>query len=360
MRLTVLGQALIGHDLRARPWPDLPRLVKILGRADAVFADLETAIVTPLAEAPTRDSVFLHAAPPAVLDCLKDLSVSLLATANNHVWDLGTVGILGMLEELDWRGFTHAGAGRHLAAAAAPAYRPTDNGTVALVACASGAIRAGAAATMTRAGVNELRLGDDGTLNADDRQRVLVAIAAAAKQAQIVLACHHNHIFGDTPSTLFSPAGGGVLGSGRSAQHPPGWLQGFARACIDAGAALYVGHGAPRLQGIELYRGQPIFYNLSSLVFQTTTAPGHYEDEVWHSVVAECDFVEGRFGGARLVPLQLNSEGIGGPGDLETRGRPSLARGADAEAILGRLDALSRPFASAITRVGDSATIASS
>jgi hypothetical protein len=66
-KLTVLGQALIGHDLRAKAWPDFAALTRMLGRADAVFTDLETAIATPLAEAPTRDGVFLHAAPPAVL-----------------------------------------------------------------------------------------------------------------------------------------------------------------------------------------------------------------------------------------------------------------------------------------------------
>jgi poly-gamma-glutamate capsule biosynthesis protein CapA/YwtB (metallophosphatase superfamily) len=358
MRLTVLGQALIGHDLRARPWPDFGPLAVMLGRADVVFTDLETAIVTPLAEAPTRDGVFLHAASPTVLDCLKDLSVSLLATANNHVWDLGTGGILGMIEELDRRGFTHAGAGRHLAASAAAAYRSTDHGTVALIACASGAIRAGAAATVTRAGVNELRLCDDGALNADDRERVLAAIAAAAKRTQVVLACHHNHLLEDRSPPSPPPPGGGGSGGQRRGQHPPQWLQQFARGCIDAGASLYAGHGAPRLQGIELYRGQPIFYNLGSFIFQTATAPGHYDDEVWQSVVAECDFAGGRFEGARLVPLQLNAEGIGGPADLKTRGCPSLAHGADAEAILGRLDALCRPFATAIARDGDSAAIA--
>ena len=67
----------------------------------------------------------------------------MLATANNHVWDLGAGGIIGMLRELDARGFSHAGAGIDLAAAAAPAYRRTENGTVALVAMASGSIREG-------------------------------------------------------------------------------------------------------------------------------------------------------------------------------------------------------------------------
>ena len=324
--LTVLGQALIGHDLRADPWPDFAALAEICGRVDVCFTDLETAIRTPLAEAPTRHGVFLHAADPAVLDCLQAFSVSLLATANNHVWDLGAGGIIGMLRELDARGFCHAGAGNDLAAAAAAAYRKTANGTVALVAMASGSIREGAAATATRAGVNELRLTGDGSAAAADLARITAAISEAATRAEIVLAYHHNHVLEE----------GG--------RHTPHWQRDFARHCIDAGASLYVSHGAPRLHGIEIYRGRPIFYDLGNFIFQTATEPGHYDDEVWQSVIAECHFAAGRFQEMRLIPLQLNATGVRGPDDLKTRGRPSIARGPAADTILARLARLSQPF----------------
>ena len=59
LRLTVLGQALIGHDLRADPWRDFAALAEMCGRADVCFTDLETAIKTPLAERPTRDGCVL-------------------------------------------------------------------------------------------------------------------------------------------------------------------------------------------------------------------------------------------------------------------------------------------------------------
>src|SRR6266851_5302293 len=157
LRLFVLGQALMQHDLRAESWPYFAALAAMFAPVDLCFTDLETAIRSPSAEPPTREGVFLHVATPPVLDYLKDLSISLLATANNHIWDLGTGGITGTLDELDARGFTHAGAGSNLAEAGAPAYRPTANGIVALVAAASGAIREGAAATATRVGVNGLR-----------------------------------------------------------------------------------------------------------------------------------------------------------------------------------------------------------
>jgi poly-gamma-glutamate capsule biosynthesis protein CapA/YwtB (metallophosphatase superfamily) len=347
LRLTLLGQALIGHDLRAKPWPDFAALAALCRRAAVTFTDLETAIETPLADPPTRDGVFLHTAAPAVLDCLRALSVSLVAIANNHVWDLGTGGIVGLVSELDCRGLVHAGAGADLTAAAAPAYQRTQNGTAALVAVASGALRESAAAG-ARAGVNELRLDRDGLPKSAGLARVTTAIAEAARQADVVIAYHHNHVFENKPRSSSSAASRrGNITRGRE-RHPPRWQQAFAHRCIEAGAGLYVSHGAPHLHGIEIYQGRPIFYDLGNFIFQTATKPGFYDDEVWQSVIAECRFVGGRFQELRLVPLQLNPIGLAGPDDLETRGRPSFAHGPAADAILDRLATLSQPFGTTI------------
>jgi poly-gamma-glutamate capsule biosynthesis protein CapA/YwtB (metallophosphatase superfamily) len=193
--LSVLGQALIQHDLRADSWPDFAELTAVLRRADLCFSDLETAIRNPLAEAPTRGGVLLYAAEPAVLDCLKELSISLLATANNHLWDLGTGGIIAPLPSSMCAALPMPAPASTWPAAAAPVFRRTAKATVALVAAASGAIRDGAAATATRAGVNELRLDGAGISTPADCARILSAIAEAAGQADIVLAYHTTTIF---------------------------------------------------------------------------------------------------------------------------------------------------------------------
>ena len=137
--------------------------------------------------------------------------------------------------------------------------------------------------------------------------RVLGAVAKAAERADVVLVCHHNHILEE----------GG--------RRTPSWLRGFARRCVDEGASLYVGHGAPRLHGIEFYRGRPIFYDLGNFIFQTATADRHYDDQVWQSVVAECRFVDSRFCDMRLTPLQLNAERSGRAGRAG-EARPPLGR----------------------------------
>ena len=342
LRLTVLGQALIQYDLRRHPWPDFAGLATMLGQADLCFTDLETAIRSARAEAPTRQDVYLHAADPAVLDCLQDWHIGLFATANNHAFDLGTGGILGALDELDRRGLSHAGSGPSLAAAAAPAYCRTAAGTLALVAGASGAIREGGAATSTRAGVNELRIDTTGaapSLNAEDVGRMLDAIRMAADHAAVVLAYHHNHVLTE---------------KGRSV---PSWQQEFAHRCIDAGATLFVSHGAPWLLGIEIYRQRPVFYDLGSLVFQTATEAGTYDATAWQSVIAECRFSGGTLAELTLTPLQLNDTPV--EGHASTRGRPSLAHGAAASAILDRLTALSAPFGTWFDRAGENAVIRS-
>jgi poly-gamma-glutamate synthesis protein (capsule biosynthesis protein) len=103
---------------------------------------------------------------------------------------------------------------------------------------------------------------------------------------------------------------------------------------------------------VELYRGQPIFYDLGSLIFQTATEEGHYGAATWQSVVAECRFDGARFLGATLTPVQMNPTGIGGAADLATRGRPSIATGEDAAATLAMLARLSTPFGTRM-REGD-------
>jgi poly-gamma-glutamate capsule biosynthesis protein CapA/YwtB (metallophosphatase superfamily) len=340
LRVAVFGQALIQHDLRAKPWPDFDRIAGLLAGADVAFTDLETAISGPGAGPPTRQGVFAHAAGPEVLDCLKALHVTMLAHANNHAFDLNTGGILAAIAAMDVRGLVHAGTGHNLAEAAAPAYQRTPSGTVALVAMGSGQNRDGGAATDTRPGVNEARripgTGPVVGLYEAVIARVLAAVGDAARHADLVIMYHHNHLLAPEPG------------------RPPDWQRALAHRCIDAGAAVFVSHGAPLMFGVELYRGQPIFYDLGSLIFQSATEEGHYGAATWQSAIAECRFDGARFRGATITPLQMNATGVGGAADLATRGRPSVATGEDAGAILQMLAALSEPFGTRM-REGDKA-----
>jgi poly-gamma-glutamate synthesis protein (capsule biosynthesis protein) len=323
LRLALLGQCLIRHDLRRRPWPDLQVLSQRLRGQDVCFSDLEVVIRGPRAGAPTRDPVGVHSADPVVLDCLRDMGVGLLATSNNHAFDLGTGGILDTMAALRERAFPFAGTGESLAAAAAPVSISTANGRVALVAAAAGMIREGGAATPLRAGVHELRRAPQGGLEEEDVERMLASLRRARVEAEVVVAYLHNHLW--------------EADVARTAE----WQRAFARRAVDAGASVFVAHGPPLLHGIEMYRGAPLFHGLGSFIFQTRKEEGAYGEPNWESLIAECRFEAGRFVGAELLPVRLASRGEGGPGDLETRGRPSLAHGDVAEATLSRVASLS-------------------
>ncbi|MDE1150036.1 MAG: CapA family protein [Azospirillaceae bacterium] len=338
LRITATGQALLRADVAARPYDGFAALAARLRSADVVFTELETALDGPGAGPPQRDAELEHASGPAVLATLRALSVNLVATAGNHAFDLGTGGILSTLAALDAAGLAHAGTGVDRAAAVTPAVVATPAGRVALVAMAAGKVREGGAALDGRPGVNEIRRNADGSFNAEDEVLVLSAIARAAGRADIVLAYHHNHYWADDPTAT------------------PPWLAAWARRCVDAGAHAFIGHGHPALQGVELYRGRPLLYDLGGLFFQTRTPPGHYPPEAWQSVLAEMTFRDGRLAALDLVPLALN-EMPDTSGDPDSRGLPRLASGDEAAAILDRVIAKSAAFGTRLVRTGDRAAL---
>ena len=276
LRLTLLGQSMIQHDLREtkRGAECLAALQSEL-YGDVIFSELESAILTSGMQAiPTRNTVFFHAAEPCVIDCLQQLHVNLLGLSNNHTGDLGVEGVKQLLHEMQKRQLTYAGAGLSLHEAAAPCYLDTANGRCALVSFAS-KVPIGSDATAERPGVNAVWMADMDSqkLNKADVKRVIDSIASAAADADVVIAYQHNHYWEKSNVNEAS-----CLST---------WKRKLAHKCIDAGANIYVGHGDPRLQGIEIYKGCVILYCLGSLFFQTKTEVGFYGAEVWESVIVQ-------------------------------------------------------------------------
>ena len=269
----------------------------------------------------------MHLAEPAVIDCLKALNVSLVTTSNNHAFDRGEGGVVSTLRALDAAALPHAGSGLDLRSAAAPAFQTTrSGGRVAVVGFATGKVREGGAATPARAGVNEVREESPGVLNTDDLARVFAALKAASKSADVVIAYQHNHLWGDDMAVTYP------------------WQRGLAKACVDAGASVYVAHGAPLIHGMEIYRNAPLFYGLGNFIFQSRSEPGGYPQRAWDGLIVDCKFEGGAAPTIGFTPLLLNDTGLGGPADFETRGRPSLAGPAEAARILGDFAERSRAF----------------
>jgi poly-gamma-glutamate synthesis protein (capsule biosynthesis protein) len=91
---------------------------------------------------------------------------------------------------------------------------------------------------------------------------------------------------------------------------PLQYMTEIARAAIDAGADVVMGHGPHYVLPIEVYNGRPIFYGLSNLTFST----GHLgrRHSGWIGLLVEVTFERGAVTGChfRFVRSNDNNETV--------------------------------------------------
>jgi poly-gamma-glutamate synthesis protein (capsule biosynthesis protein) len=356
LSITLTGQSTIRSDVRAHAPASVPIIASLL-KGDVVFTNFEATIFDARRGQSPQDGAFL--APPEALESLKTFGFNLLSLSNNHSWDLKSVGIENTLEQVKRLDLVHAGIGHTVEEAVAPGYLRTPKGTVALVAMASGLIEEGGSATASRPGVNELRV-EGMTPNPEDAQRILQSIRNARERADLVIVYQHNHVF-DKPF--------GIMMAEELPERlaPPDWVKKWTHAEVDAGADIIVMHGAPLLQGVEIYRDRPIFYDLGNFIFQLPPAVTFLDEPIiWESVVAYVEFEARTLRSVKFRPIAQNKIGQGQADTqdprminqfLQTRGLPKSAIGPQSYYILQRLADLSRPFGTNIEVTGDSAEI---
>lgn len=392
--LAVTGQSLIVHEVTADRSPEFQDVGALLKGVDLAFTNFEGTIDGNHGGWPLKGSAF-GSSKPRVLDALRRIGFKALSLSNNHSFDLGPSGILSTLEEVEKRGFLHGGIGRNKTEASTPMHSVIADRPVSIVAMDGGPgpdfvyAEDAMGERPDRPGVNALRLArilqvDDDTfdqlaairdeigyssvdaindyqpddsppiaegqelalgraiysrsskcgrgvrINGDDLQRNLQAVADAAASGNLVIAyLHHHHWASDW-------------------LQPPDWIGDIARRFIDAGAAIFVSHGAPVLQPIEIYKGRPIFFSLGNFIFHTVAdSPLWLRQEVWESVVGVCSFDKAN----RLTELKLYPVVIGGEEGLkddqiERRIVPHLVTGAAAERILRQVADHSQKFGS--------------
>jgi poly-gamma-glutamate capsule biosynthesis protein CapA/YwtB (metallophosphatase superfamily) len=340
LRFTAVGQSLILRDLASQQVPGLAAVKAKLSGADIVFSNFEAAVGQPLSPPGPSDPLpSAVIADARVLDSLRDLSMNLLSLSNNHADDAGAAGFRATIDAARNRGFVVAGTGETLAEAAAPGYLALPGASVALVAMASSAIDATGIATETRPGVNHLAVR--GLVpDASDAQRILNAIRTAAARSPFVVVYQHDHYW--APDW----------------QDTPEWKKAWCRACIDAGATVFVSHGVPLLHGIEIYKRRPIFYGLGNFIFHLSIETGgrvppmYAVTPVWQSVIARCEFGDGEILSLEVDPITLQSGAGVGEGSYRQHGNPQLADGTEALEILERLQLLSRKVGTEIAITG--------
>lgn len=399
--LALTGQSLIKYDLRSIAEPGFEAIKEIVGRADLAFTNFEGTLLGTHGGWPLKGS-FFGCSDPVVLDALASIGFGALSLSNNHAFDLGPPGILSTLDEVEARGFLHAGIGLDRDEAAKIGVRrfgPTRVGLLAMDGGPGPDVMYAANADHrrpARPGVNRLKLSQiidlDDTAFAQmsairdtvgyttidlandsqpddapqlvegaeiaiaravfrrgtpagrkvkvdplDLERNLSAITQAADEGSLVIAYLHHHHWASDWHQL------------------PDWVGGIARQCIDAGASLFVSHGAPVLQPIEIYKGRPIFYSLGNFIFHVRSEKSTWTgSEVWESVVASCRFRDDN----SLEEIVLHPVVIGGEARLanpalEYRLVPHLGTGKTAFRILERIRTLSSALGTVVEIADD-------
>lgn len=371
LTLAAVGQALIKRNVLDGASAETTELVGRLRAADFAFTNLEGAIAGRHGGWPMKDKA-VAALPASVLDTLRNMGFGLLSLANNHASDLGPGGILSTIEEARLRGFTVAGTGADAEAAAAAGIGVFKGRRVGLVAIDAGPwgdhVWAGAA----RPGVNRLKVQRRLQLLETDVRR-LAAIAAELGHEQRVETRARLGFQMPAPQgaldffgTIVEPGAAAkelmVVDEADLARHerviaqaaantdllvvylhnhhwpadmmrPPEWMRGVARRLLEAGGDVFLSHGAPVLQEIELVSGKPAAYGLGNFIFHSSNRKVRAAPEVWRS-----GLVSFRFEGRRIAAIDVQAIALGDPAqhdDVEgNRDAPRLWRGPAASAYL--------------------------
>lgn len=259
--LTVTGDAIWNRSLANNKDQGLQSLFDIIRASDISFTNFEQVMAD--SGVPTKDNVSM--ANPSMVSDFTWAGLDLVSLANNHLMDFGLSGLETTVRVLDQNGIAHAGAGRTLAEALRPAVIEKKGLRVAMLAfmVAPGFERLSVAASPTTPGTAPIRGTKVRLANGkialspwdDDLKAMEGAIKEARKSADFVAVSMHMHWPGEENDV-----------DGR---------QLIAHAAIDAGADAVLGTGPRVVNGIELYKNQPIFYGIGNLAFQFT--PEAYE-----------------------------------------------------------------------------------
>jgi len=410
-KLVALGDLLYSHPLADSPDPELQKVYRLIKSGDLTIANRE-GVCFDLAtfKGHGEDGGLLWGEASLGKD-MKAMGVGMVSVANNHSSDWGVEGLLESQRLLDQAGLAHAGGGRDLSEARRAGYLETPKGRVALISTTSSFKPNAGANDPTddvpgRPGISILRTRKITLVTPDE----MTAIRTLATQLASPLAppptpdARDVDFGGETyrvsdqhglhyEMDLYDEAG--LLKSVREAKQnanlvvftihahqsatgddddtppPPDFLIKLFHQCVDAGADVIMGGGPHSLRGIEIYKGQPVFYGMGAFfirgeikavqstglqVFpdasghapppkpeERSARPGGNPASWYDGMVAITDFEDGRAKTIRLYPLNT-----GNTYDRARRGIPYLADPAYAHRILVELQQDSAQFGTRI------------
>ncbi|CAN5277783.1 hypothetical protein BH10PSE1_BH10PSE1_05350 [soil metagenome] len=251
-----------------------------LRKADIAFCQLEVNLTERGARLPQVRHT--HRAGPSSAAAMKDAGFSIVSFSGNHCLDWGPDGFFDTIDNLKGAGLAVVGVGANIAQARTPVIQEANGVRVAFLAYNSilpshywaEADRPGCAPMRAWTIYEQIEPDQPGTparihthaLRAD-LDAMVADVKAAREIADVVVMSIHWGIH-------FIPA---VLAD---------YQQEVARAAIDAGVDLVLGHHAHILKGIEVYRGKAIFYSMGNFAIDLRMTPAHAQGKGFKEIQA--------------------------------------------------------------------------
>lgn len=213
---------------------------------------------------PLSGKTFTFRAKPETAANLSILSADIVSLANNHVYDYGETALLDTMDTLKQYGIPYVGAGKNLEEAKEIVYFQAGDMKIAYV----------SATQVERSYVftKEATATSAGVLRTFDPAVFLEVIKEAKANSDFVVVYVH----------------WGTEGLNRFEADQ----QSLGHQYIDAGADLVIGDHTHCLQGIEYYKGVPIFYSLGNFWFNSRTLDtGIVEADISGEGIVEFRFV---------------------------------------------------------------------
>jgi poly-gamma-glutamate synthesis protein (capsule biosynthesis protein) len=317
-RLILCGDVMLGRNVGAaiqRNGADYPlgRIAGLLREGDLVIANLECAITSVTQVWSGMPKAFYFGAPEVAVNALTHAGIHLVSLANNHTLDFGEAGLADTLRDLNRHHISHAGAGADIDDALAPAIINCHGIRFGMVAFCNH--QADFAAQQNQPGIAYVDLHDVRSATSVFHS-ALVSLQRAAVDWP-VLSLHWGPNMEWRPSAEF---------------------RFLAHAAIDMGWKILFGHSAHVYQGIEIYRGCPIFYAAGDVVDDYYVDPDFRND---HQLIFELQLTRSLLQRIVLHPILIEK--------CQTR----LATGTDFEAIAQQMTLLCDEMGTRVHREGE-------
>jgi len=240
VEVIAVGDVMLGRGVAevhrlgsAAPAQPFAAVVAWLRAADVTLGNLECVVG---ASGSARPGPYRLLAPPSTAAVLREAGFDIMGLANNHSLDLGPSGLAETVSRLEAAGISTFGVGRHAGAAAEPLVREVDGLRLAFMAFNS---------VLDPLATREAYSG--WTWARWDRREATSAIAAARAHVDAVIVSIH---WGYEYELRVDPAQREV-----------------ARAMMDAGADLVIGHHPHVVQMTGVYHGRFVAYSLGNFIF---------------------------------------------------------------------------------------------